>query len=372
MGRQGYFSALNYSLANEDTRFELALCQRHQARHILGICGSGGRLLPLAAAAIESMVALDLSAEQLHLAALRLAAIRQLDFPDFLCFWGFPPYEPSTMTTARQQIFRSFQLSAPAFDYCQKIFEQQTWQGLIYAGKWEKTITSIPKFARRVIGEFYDEIFSFTDLEAQRQYFADKRKQIRWNAIPWLILHLFGNRAYFNSMLYKGHHVRKNIDQSYFEFYRDNYDRLFINGLARENFFLQLCFLGSLRYPEGNPVEAQPDVFKAAQTVLSERCEVTFIKDDLLRYAGKTDRKFDFVSLSDVPSYFRGETERTYLQQLAKCLYPGAICVVRCFLRIPENTDLSGYVDVTENYSDLLAAEKMQMYQIKVFRYENS
>ena len=367
--KQCYFSALNYSLANEDTRLELALCQHYSAKHILGVCGSGGRLLPLAAAAPQTMVGLDLSAEQLHLTALRLASIRQLNIKEFCIFWGFPPYAPSVMRATRQALFSSLKMNKSAKDYCRHLLEQHAWHGLIYAGKWEKTITGIPKILRHIVGNYYDEIFSFTDIEEQRQYFQEKRNQTRWNIIPWLVLRLFGNSAYFNSMLYKGNHVRKNIEQTYFEFYSESFRRLFNNGLTKENFFLQLCFLGCLRYSEGNPVEAQPEVFTAAQAILKGDCDVNLIQDDLLSYAGKTKRKFDFLSLSDVPSYFRGETERTFLQQLARCLLPGAICVMRFFLRIPENTDISGYVDITENFAALLSAEKMQMYSIKIFQY---
>ena len=356
-------------MANEDTRLELELCRLHQAQHILGICGSGGRLLPLAAVAPKSIVAVDLSAEQLHLAAMRFATCKQLSGRDFQAFWGFPTATSSPESAPRQKIFHNLALGAEARAYSQLLFERHDWQSLLYVGKWEKTITGIPKFLRRVIGNYYDEIFSFTDLQAQRAYFADRQHQTLWNLIPWLVLRLFGNSAYFNSMLYRGQHVRKNINQGYFEFYRDAFRRLFHNGLTRDNFFLQLCFLGCLRYPEGNPIEAQPEVYHAAQRALSNQCEYSLIQDDILCYAEKTSYKFDFVSLSDVPSYLNAEREKSYLQRLAQCLKPGALCVVRHYLRVPEQTDTSGYKDISGRYSELLSAEKMQMYDIKVYQY---
>ena len=90
---------------------------------------------------------------------------------------------------------------------------------------------------------------------------------------------------------------------------------------------------------------------------------------DVLSYTDSTQQKFDFISLSDVPSYFNGHDEQDYLQRLKRCLNPGALVVTRCYLRVPENTDTTGYDDVSETYAELIRLEKMQVYQIFVYRY---
>ena len=364
-----YFKHLNYSLANEDTTLELRLCQQHKPKHILSICGSGGRFLPLFAAHPASVVALDLAEQQLYLAEMREESMRKLSYNDFLAFWGYPPYAPGVMTRERQTWFRSFQLSDAAREYCAELLQRHRWHGLIYAGKWERTFIGVAKVIKHLIGDRYDEIFAFDQVQSQQDYFDEKLANNRWKFVPRLVLRIFGNAAFFNAVLYKGHFVRKNIDEGYYDFYRQAFRRLFANGLTRHNFFLQLCFLGVLRFPEGNPVEADPAVFALVQAALRKGQPTKRVQSDLLAYAASTTERFDFVSLSDVPSYFAGDVERTYLQQLKVCLNPGALCVVRCYLRIPEGTDLTGFRDVTADYAALIAAEKTQVYRIFIYQY---
>lgn len=76
---------------------------------------------------------------------------------------------------------------------------------------------------------------------------------------------------------------------------------------------------------------------------------------------------YDFVSISNVPSYFGGDVERNFLQMAKKGLSVGAHVVYRCYLRVPE-VDSSGFRDVSEDFEYLAKKEKVQMYKIKVLK----
>jgi S-adenosylmethionine-diacylglycerol 3-amino-3-carboxypropyl transferase len=178
-----------------------------------------------------------------------------------------------------------------------------------------------------------------------------------------------GNATFFNAVLYGGRFPRKNLPGSHFRFYVNRFSRLLYNGLTRENFFLQLVFLGELRHPEGCPIEVKPEIYKASQAALQGHTEIEFVAKDLLTFTEETQEKYDFVSLSNVPSYFSGDMERTFMSRLKACLNPGAIVVVRCYLRIPEGTDFSGYEDITSQYQEAALAEKMGVYNIMVYRF---
>jgi S-adenosylmethionine-diacylglycerol 3-amino-3-carboxypropyl transferase len=366
--KSNYFSKLNYTLANEDTAFELGICEELKPHNILSVCGSGGRFLPLLKSSPGKIVALDLAQEQLWLASLREASIRQFSHRDFLVFWGFPPYGVQGLRDERKQLFHRLEISQDARRFFLFTFEQNNFEGLLYLGKWEKTITSIPKIVRRFVGKYYDNIFDFTSMSEQNKFFDERLQSFFWKIVPRLVLLVTGNSAFFNSVLYSGSFVKKNIPEGYYDFYRLAYRRLFYNGLARENFFLQLCFLGEIKYSEGVTIEAVESVFTACKYSLMRGSRVELVQRDVLQFVEETKEKFDFVSLSDVPSYFRGATEREYMQALKKCLNPGAVVVTRCYLRIPEGTDLAGYKDITERYQTGIEKEKVQMY--KIFCYE--
>lgn len=365
-----YFNDLNYSLANEDTRLELELCRHYKPKAILSVCGSGGRFLPLLAAEPKRIVALDLAQQQLHLAELRQATILECDFDNFLLFWGFPPYKTTENRARRREIFEGLTLSANCRAYFEDLFGSCDYEGLIYKGKWERTIIGVPKALRRVVGSSYDAMFDCRTQAEQDAFFKKKLNDRIWKVVPKGVVALLGNAAFFNAFLYRGHFVKKNIDSGYYDFYRAAFLRLFANGLARENYFLQLCFLGELRFPEGNPVEALKDVFHACKSSLRKNPAIDLVNDNVLEFSKKSQEKFDFVSLSDVPSYFSGDDERNYMKNLKQNLNPGAIVVVRCYLRIPEGTILDGYEDVSEKHRDAIAAEKLQMYHTFIYRYK--
>ncbi len=368
--KQTYFSALNYSLANEDTSLELSLCRQTKPRRILSVCGSGGRFLPLLAAQPATVVALDLATAQLHLAALRRATIKHLAYDDFLLFWGFAPYGVDAHRARRQELFEQLPLEAVAREAMREVLEATAYRGLIYEGKWEKTITAIPQALRRIVGSYYDKVFECRSLKEQSGFMSKNLASFWWKLVPRLVLLIFGNAAFFNAFLYRGNFAKKNIEGSYYSFYRKAFRSLFERGLARENFFLQLCFYGYIAHAEGNPIEADPEVFQAMQAALRSGSSIELYQGDIIDFAGKASEKFDFVSLSDVPSYFTGERERNYLQSLRGCLNPGALVVVRCYLRVPESTNLSGYSDVSDLYADAIAAEKTQMYRVFVYQYQ--
>ncbi len=364
-----YFSKLNYTLANEDTALEYAMVKSLQPKRVLAVCGSGGRSLPLLGGTLEELVCADLSGQQLLLTSHKRAAIEALSHEEYLMYWGFPPFRIEENRDWRKEIFGKLKLDSATREYFQALYESLEWKGLIYEGKWEKTFTAVPKLLRRIFGDKYDRIFEFTDMRAQTEFFDKELQSTWWKLLPRLVLRAFGNAAFFNAFLYKGHFVKKNVPESHYDYYRLAYRRLFYQGLCRENFFLQLTFLGQLRYPDANTLEAHEDKYAEMKESL-KRVEVSLVNADLLTVAANSEKKFDFVSLSDVPSYFSEHLDKIYLQKLSKGLSKGALVVVRCYLRVPENTDLTGYKDVTSRYADLISAEKTQIYYTFVYEYQ--
>ena len=74
----------------------------------------------------------------------------------------------------------------------------------------------------------------------------------------------------------------------------------------------------------------------------------------------------DFVSLSNVPSYFTGTLEREFLQEMAPGLATGARVVLRHYLHTPEATNRLGYRNLSADFQSLFLAEKVGMYEIEL------
>lgn len=356
-----YFAQLNYTLANEDTSLELGVLPEDPG-HVCSIASSGSRVLPLFAKGPRRMTCVDISPVQLKLTELRIESARQLEHGEFLAFWGYPPRQHTT-PAARQALFQGLELRPELEAFWREWFTAQSWGSVLYHGRWEGTFRRLSQVVRRVAGRRAVELFRPTTLAEARDFVRQRFPRRRW-----LLCVLFlGNAKVFNALLYKRSFPQKNLGQSFFSFYRDTFDRLFAQGPARESFFLQLMILGELRFPEGNPIECQPELFARIKAGI-EGAEIDYREVDLTDPAIELAEPVDFLSFSDVPSYFSGELERDYLQRLREKLAPGGRVVLRYYIHVPEGTRREGFEDLRDDYRDLIEAEKVGVYSFDILR----
>lgn len=350
---------LNYSLGDEDSSVELAVLPA-RARHVVSIAGSGGRVLPLLARSPRRLTCVDISTPQLALTELRLAALRALEHEEYVSFLGYPP-RPMTPTERRER-FQRLELSAEARSTLERIFEASGWARIVYLGRFEKTMAQLAKVNRLLTGRAGQRIFEATDLEAQRAYLASSFPRARFRTV----LLLLGNATVLNSLLYKGDFPKKNLPGSAYSIYRGIFDRLFTRFLARESYFLQLVFFGELRYAEGNPIECDPAIYAQARRALTET-EVAYVKGDVLEVVRGASDAVDFLSLSDVPTFFKGPLEDQFLQQMRPGLDRGALVVTRGHLRVVR-PDTSGFESVASQYQEAIDRERTQLWQVQIYR----
>jgi S-adenosylmethionine-diacylglycerol 3-amino-3-carboxypropyl transferase len=355
-----YFNKLNYTLANEDTRMEVAMLPDN-VQHIVSVCGSGGRAFPLLAKGAKELSLIDLSPDQLLLAELRLASMRHLDFEQFLSFWGYPGEEVTGPN--RKSLFDKFDLSKECRSYFGALFEKKNWSHILYDGTWEATIRKMSAINQKIVGQKAHGLFECKTLQEQKSYLEKEFPMARWN----MVVAILGNAGTFNAMLYKGHFPKSNLPTSSFKFFCDVFDRIFSMDIVRKNFFMQLLFFGELRFREGLTAEADPEIYNKMKSG-AERCKVNFLHGNIIDLLSTKVRGADFVSLSDVPSYFSGKTELGFMQQAKPALLPNAKVVVRNYQRVPWRTDLTGYLIETGLYKAAIDREATQVYLVDVFK----
>lgn len=353
-----YFKQLNYTLANEDSAMERAMVPS-QAAHVFTVCGSGSRCLPLVLPQVELMTIVDMVEEQLWLAELRIAAVKALDRAQFMEFMGYVDYENSKQL--RQEIFASLHISDPARAYFQERFNQGNWHGIVYCGKWEQTIAKIAKVNSLLTGKPGTSMFLEDDIQGFERYMEHHFPRQRWN----LVLALMGNAGVFNALLYKGDFPNNNYPVSSFNFYQERFNRLFALGPARSNYMLQLLFFGRIRYLDGLPAEAEEDTFEQVKKHI-HNIEFRFLHGNILDCIKMLKEPIDFLSFSDVPSYFKPPIEQSYLQIVRPQLRQGGLVVLRYYKHIPWRSDLTGYLTVTGNYQNIISVERTQVYDVDV------
>lgn len=357
-----YFSGLNYTLGNEDTTVEIELIKKLKPKNIFSICGSGGRSLPLVHNEAELIVLSDLSKEQLMLAELRYVSYKTLSFEEFLMFWGYYPYADDNDTEKRKELFSKLPVKLETGTFFNNVFNQINFHSLLYLGKWERTFAIFAKATRLILGSDFDRILKFDNLDDQIDYYRTKFPIKRWK----ILIGILGNKTMFNALLYKGDFITKNSPLSHFDYYFQAFERLFTKDLAQKSFFLHLCFYGKIKSLAGVPVEANQESFKR---VKESSADVVYLKEDFVTYLSKGQKKFDFLSLSDVPSYFHGELEADFMQKIKPGLNPGAVIVTRYYLR-KSHCNLAGFTDITESHKKIIELEKVQMYDICIYQYQ--
>jgi S-adenosylmethionine-diacylglycerol 3-amino-3-carboxypropyl transferase len=359
-----YFNQLNYSMANEDSWLERNIVLKTKPKKILTVCGSGSRAFPLIHPGLEELHIVDLAKEQLWLAKLRQETIKKLSYQDYLIFWGYAPYKVNENCALRERIYLSLDLETNIQEYFVSVFNDNNWNSLLLSGKWEKTFVFFSKVVRKILGKkVCEKIFSFDRLDKQRDFFDKEFPKLKW----LFVLSVLGNKSMFNALLYKGHFIKKNVDDSYIDYYKNAFNHLFTESLTKNSFFLQLCFLGEIKYAEGNLVEADEKTFKQMKKYL-DKINIYYHQSDLIKTISNIEG-IDFISLSDVPSYFSGELERSFYQKIKKSLSNDGVSVNRNYLRVP-NAKKDGLLDISKKFNSPIKKECVQMYRVEVMQRE--
>jgi len=336
-------------MANEDTTFEFELASTSRCKHILAVGGSGSRCLPFLANDIESLHIVDVSKEQLLLIQFKIESIKQLQRNEAIELWTSHDRE------RRTAILEKLKLGDEISSFAR--FMNENPLPFLYQGSWEKTFKTFSKLTKILFGEkVLKGLFESTH---SYEYFQKNIKGLRWDAL----IRIVGNKAMFNSLLYKGNFIQKNSPLTYFQYYSNAFERLFRLNVSKSH-FMQICLLGEVVFKEGLPIEFSEKLFNR---IKESKVTPIYLQGSI--FDQKYSQEFDFISLSDVPSYLSSDIEKNYIQKLRPVTQKDGLIVNRFYLRKTENTNEAGFTDVTQDYNVLIQQELVQMYDIQVLKY---
>ena len=331
-----YFSELNYTLANEDTAVEFGLLQEG-TEDVFCISGSGARVFPLLGKNPKRLTVVDLSPSQLYLAELRIEAARCLNYEEWLFFLGYRgglQGSGSEQGDRRGDLFRKIKLSPEARQYWQDREPGWSPRGFIFLGKWERHFQMLGGLFRNYLKCDFDPIFQAQSLPEQIDLWKEHWPVWRFNTF----MRIAASETVFNRFLYKGHFAGADGNRTETRapsvFLREEFQRIFTTQLVRKSFFMQVLFLGGIRYEEGLPFEAHQHVFEKAKQASTDVFYQAGNLVELLK-----EKPWGFVSLSDTVSYLPLDVSNRLLQQWPQQTPSGSMVVMRSFMKGP--TDLS-------------------------------
>lgn len=327
-----YFSGLNYGLANEDSWVEHALAPEN-CSGILCIAGSGSRVLPLLARNPEKLEVVDLSESQLWLTELRVQATRALDYEEFLFFLGYRGalFNGRLSSDHRYDLFRRIELSPLCREFFEKHREKWEKGGFIYLGKWERHFIKLGKILQRFLRLNLGPVFHAQSLEEQRTLVNKHWKPLLFRNFLRAALSDFVFKRFLYGEHYAGAKEARTQGEPTWKMVERSITRFLNETLLRKNYFLQMMFLGELRYEEGFPTEVHPEIFRRCKSAESQ---VLYSKSNFIEILEK--RAFDFYSLSDTLSYVASQEASGLLARIPAGSKSGATLVIRSFMRQPE------------------------------------
>lgn len=360
-----YFSDLNYTLANEDTRIELDLLPEG-ASDVFCIAGSGSRAFPLLAKNPKRLEIVDMSVSQLYLAELRIEAARKLSHEEWLFFLGYrgglqksDRYDGDD----RLELFERLALSADCRRYWVERGDGWKKRGFILLGRWEGHFQKLGRIFRDGLRCDFSPIFEAQSLPEQIELWEKHWPKIRFQSF----LKIAASEYVFNKFLYKGHFAgsdgHRTERRSPSDFLNEEFTRLFHTQLVRKNYFMQILFLGRLRYEEGYPVEGFQHIYEVARKA---KTEIVYRQGNLLEIL--PERPWDFISLSDTVSYLPTNAANDLLQNLHKGTKKDSTIVIRSFMRGPTSLNSDGWLQMPDQEERAYKHDVTGVYRFHIFK----
>ncbi|MCC6524976.1 MAG: DUF3419 family protein [Polyangiaceae bacterium] len=243
-----------FGVSQEDERSEAAALELTPGCRVLCIASAGEMPLSLLALGAGEVTAVDVDAGELHLTALKLAAVRALPRERALALLGFL-HAPRD---ARARDLRAtLPLLAPAARRFWERHAEAALGGPIWLGRFERFARRLLAVLRFLVGRRrLERLFEADSLAEQRAWFEREidHAVVRLCARVAFDPRVFG-RAAVGAQALAQRTIEAPIGVRYFEGLR----ALCCDTPARENHFLQLTLLGSLL-----SLDATPACFSAA------------------------------------------------------------------------------------------------------------
>lgn len=339
MSQKKYFVDLNYSLANEDSKTELDLMPQH-AQSVFVIPSSGAQALPLLSRNPKMMDIVDLSPAQLYITELRIQAQKKFSREEWIYFMGYAKDLVDFKFTPvdRVKMFNSLTLSDATKNYW--LQSQEFWKddGFIWLGRWEGFFKRLSDKTRKIFGYEFDRFFEADDLETQREIYHKYWPAKRFR----FFLNIVSSKDFMNMFLYNGFFAgakgKKTKPVSTAQHIDERYREIFLNHLAKENFFMQMLFLGRIKYVKALPTEADPVIYELSK---NSETEINYFAGSFDQYL--YNKPYDFVHMSDVLSYVSDEDGSALLSRLHPQTREGSRVVARTFLKSPSSWEAPGW-----------------------------
>jgi S-adenosylmethionine-diacylglycerol 3-amino-3-carboxypropyl transferase len=313
LARQPFFEGIGYASCWEDASVLRAALRVRRGDTVLSITSGGCNALALLLDDPARVVAVDFNPHQNRLMRLKMAALRHLSHDEVLALIGVRP------STDRLALWARLRPHVPA--------EDRSWwdarpghvaAGLYRAGRTDRYLMAFGRLVRAWLGQRrVDQLFAFTDLDAQRAFYHEVWDDWRWRTM----LGVFFHRRVISRAKDPSHF--RYVDGSAFGArIHARASLLFTEALMRDNPYCALILRG--RYLDGAalPAYLAPEAFEVVRARLDRIELVDGPLTEVLEGAGPDT--FDAYNLSNLYDWLSDEARTASLRDVVRTARAGA------------------------------------------------
>ncbi|MBA2728988.1 MAG: DUF3419 family protein, partial [Parachlamydiaceae bacterium] len=170
-----FFSRLSYSFGNEDWRVERKALNIRPTDRVICVTASGDRPLNLLMDPCAELISIDLNETQNFLLSLKVHAMKNLGFKEYLAFLGASNCDRRLENLAH--LTPKLEKRSAQFWNQHKLLIQN---GVLFQGaieKWCKRFAGLMNFLR---GKKINRLFEFDNLSEQQKFLKEE-----WNTYLW-------------------------------------------------------------------------------------------------------------------------------------------------------------------------------------------
>lgn len=316
-----FFSRLSYSFGNEDWITESRALKIKSGDRVLCITASGDRPLHLLLDDCKEIVSIDANNIQNHLLNLKMAAMKELDYEEYLAFLGATPSH--NRKEVLPQVVASMSSESGQYWLQNK---RSIAAGILYQGALEQWSKKISRVIRSLRGKKVKKLFELHNIEEQRKFVTKHWDQFFWRKAFDLALN-----PLFTRLVLKDPGLFDNVDSTITpgSYIYKRMNACLMSNLARESPLMSLFLKGKVE-KDAFP----PYLTNEGFDIIRKRVDRISTKTtDLISYLeSAADNSFDVFSISDVASYIGQDDFNRLMYAIYRTAKPGARFSIREFL----------------------------------------
>lgn len=316
-----FFSRLSYSFGNEDWESERKALRIQPGNRVFCITASGDRPLHLLLDDCSEVVSIDANPIQNYLMNLKCAAMKHLEYQDYLSFLG------GSQGTRRNETLKKI---IPHMDKEAAAFWMQNpkmvEEGVLYQGAVERWLQRAAILMRLFRGRKLKRLFAMDNLEEQRVFLDEE-----WNTVIWKKLFDLALNPRLTQLFLRDPGLYENLDPGIRPgtYILNRMNACMHRFLAKESQMMSLIFRGTVSKEAYPPYLTQEGTEKIKPRIDRVKVETA----DVVSFLEKAkDESFDCFSLSDVASYLCKEDFHRVIKAIYRTARPGARFSIREFL----------------------------------------